>query len=59
MLALPAIWFTISDTRQMIRNGDSVLRASLARAEPWSAGKVRGNEERAYITLPTPYPYYA
>lgn len=38
---------------------NSALRAGLARAKPWSAGKLRGNKEKACITLPTMYPCYA
>lgn len=58
MSAWPAILFTILDANKMIRNGDSVQRAGLTRAKLWSAGKLRGNEEKACITLPTMYSMY-
>lgn len=43
----PAILFNISDTNINTRN--DILRVGLARPKLWSAGKVRGNEKKAYI----------
>lgn len=57
MLIWPAILFTISDTNIITRNDNFVLRVGLARAKLWSAGKVRGNENKICITLPTMYPF--